>query len=422
MSIDNNKKKGLSTEQIMSALFDDGKYTEISPSLESKDSMAEAVAAFGEVDGQIVYAFSQCEDRFGGAMSVAQANKLMKLYDLASKTGCPVVGFYRSVGGRVLEGNMLLDSLGELIALSSSVSGVVPQISVVLGECLSTNAVLAVNSDFVIMTEGSELSVGDECAKDYKRAAMNAADDSEAVEAVRTLLSYLPSNNLASAPCCEDFSEGIGNDLVSAFDADSELKLFENFGEKAETSFVRIMGQTIGLIKTNGGVLDCKDCNKIAGFVRFCDAFSIPVVTAVDAESFKCVNGARTLISAYSEATCPKISVIAGKAYGTVYLALAGKSSRADAVIALSGATVSPIKPEAAAYIALGDKLSIPVNEQDAIIKDYIRTELSAEKAAKAGYIDCVVSAAELRNTLVNYLVVLSGKREETLPKKHPTV
>lgn len=422
MSIDNNKKKGLSTEQIMSALFDDGKYTEISPSLESKDSKAEAVAVFGEVDGQIVYAFSQCEDRTGGAMSVAQAKKLMKLYQLASKTGCPVVGFYRSVGSRVLEGNMLLDSLGELLSKSSTISGVVPQISVVLGECLSTNAVLAANADFVIMTEGSQLSVGDECANGYKRSAMNAANDIEAVEAVKTLLSYLPSNNLASAPCCENISEGACNDIESAFDADSELKLFENFGEEAGTSFARIMGQTVGFVKTNGGVLDCKDCNKIASFVRFCDAFSIPVVTAVDAESFKCINGAKTLISAYSEATCPKISVIVGKAYGTVYLALAGKASRADAIIALSGATVSPLKPEATAYIALGDKLNVPVSEQDAIIKDYIRTELSAENSAKAGYIDCVVPASELRNILVNYLVVLSGKREETLPKKHPTV
>ncbi|MBQ4105653.1 MAG: carboxyl transferase [Clostridia bacterium] len=417
MSIDNNKK--MSAKELLSALFDDGAYTELGGKLYSEDNFAEAVAACGKVSGQPVYAFAQAEDRCGGAMSVAQANKLKKLYAMALKTGYPIVGFYMNSSARVLQGNMLLDELGDLLASSGRLSGVVPQISVVLGNCISATALLASNADFVIMTENAKLSVSDtsDCTG-KKKAAVVTADAKSAVEAVCDLITYLPSNNLSVAPACED----IAADTATPFDSDSVLKLYEGMGEGAEVSFARLSGQVVGSVKTLGKALDCKTCKKIASFVRFCDAFSIPVVTEVNVPDFECLGGAKVLLSAYAEATTAKISVITGTAHGVVYLALAGKGSRADAILALEGATVSPIKPEAAAYVALADKLNVPAAEQDKLIAEYIATELSADNAAKAGYIDDVVDTTALRDKLIGYMDILSGKRESSLPKKHNTI
>ncbi|MGN0452591.1 MAG: carboxyl transferase domain-containing protein [Ruminococcus sp.] len=424
MGTDNKKSnKTMSAEQLMLSLFDDGVYTEVSPSLYSDGVEAEAVAAFGKVCGQLVYAFAQSDDRCSGAMSVAQANKLKKLYALALKTGSPIVGFYKDATSRLSEGNMLLDSLGELLCASSQLSGVVPQISVVLGKCVSTMALLAANADFVVKTEDAVLSISESCCTGKKSTAVSVKSDSAAVDAVVNLLSYLPSNNLSPLPFADEVSADACTDFDTAFDMNSKLQLFEGVFDDAEIAFQRIMGNSVGTVKTLGKKLSSKTAKKIASFVRFCDAFSIPVITAVDTEGFQCLGGAKVLLSAYAEATTAKISVITGQAVGMGYLSLAGKGARADYILALSGAVVSPVSPEGAAYIALGDKLTtVALDEQEALIKDYIKAELSAENSAKQGYIDGVIPASELRNKLANYLDVLSGKREDTLPKKHTTV
>ncbi len=412
----NNDKNRVPAEKLLTLLFDDGIYTELLPMAQSVDTPAEAIAACGRVAGQQVYAFAQCEGRCGGAMSVAQAEKLKKLYALALKTGCPVIGFYMGSSAKVTEGNMLMDALGDLLASSGRLSGVVPQISVVLGDCVASTALLASNADFVLMTEGARLSLSadSECCG-ISNAAIITEDIAEAVDKVAELISYLPANNLSPAPVGE-YAEG------ELFDADSELKLYEKTGAGAEVSLCRLGGKVVGSVKTLGAELDCKSSKKIASFVRFCDAFSIPVVTQVGAAEFGCLKGAKTVLSAYAEATTVKLSVITGKAVGPVYMALAGKGSRADAVIGMVGAVISPIKPEAAAYVALCDKLTGTVLEQDAQIAEYIATELSAENAAKAGYIDDVADNTSIRTKLINYLDILAGKRESSLPKKHSTI
>ena len=207
-------------------------------------------------------------------------------------------------------------------------------------------------------------------------------------------------------------------DFMSAFDANTVLRLFEG-SDASDVYFARLEGNVAGVVETKGKTLEKADVKTITKFVRFCDAFSIPVVTALDAEGFKCLGGAKKVLSAYSEATTTKITVITGKAVGAVYLAVAGNS---DATFALEGATVSPIKPEAAAYIMLGDKLNIPVAEQDKLIADYIANDLSAANAAKSGYINDVVSIDNLRARLGCAFDILSSKRETALPKKHTTI
>lgn len=412
MSAINNVK----SDKLLTMLFDDGIYTELTPRA-SEDSGV--ITACGKVQGQNVYAFAQSFDNCGGAMTVTEAEKLKKLYALALKTGYPVVAFYMGSAAQVSQGNMLLDSLGGLVASAGRLSGVVPQISVVIGEAVSSTAMLASSADFVVMTKDAKLTMSADCdCKGKSKASIMTEDAAEAVDAVVSLISYLPANNLSQAPVASQAAPSAD----SAFDKDSKLVLCENTGEGAEVSLARLQGVVVGSVRTLGKALDCKTCKKIAKFVKFCDAFSIPVITEVNAEEFECLSGANTLLSAYTEATTVKISVVTGKATGPVYMTLAGKAGRMDAVLATEGAVVSPIKPEAAAYLALGESLTGTVAEQDAMIAQYVATELSADKAAKAGYIDDTADSATLRNKLINYLDILSSKRESSLPKKHSTI
>ena len=396
--------------------FDGGVFTEVNAAY-GEASLAEAVCGYGYVDGMAVCAFCQDITEADGAMSVAQAKKLTYIYELALKIGAPVVGFYNSKGARLAEGNMLLDALSKLLSLSSKLSGVVPQVSVVLGKCVGTTALLASNADFVVRTEDAVISL-DANSKGCGCAAIVEKDEASAIEAAKALVTYLPSNNLALTPSALDVEVNATTDFMSVFDANTVLELNKG-SEASATYFARIEGNVAGVVETKGKTLEKEDVKKITKFVKFCDAFSIPVITAVDAEGFKCVGGAKKVLSAYSEATTPKVAVITGKAIGAVYLATVGSS---DASFALEGATVSPIKPEAAAYIMLGDKLNIPVAEQDKLIAEFVANDLSAINAAKGGYINDVVAVENLSARLISTLDILSSKRETALPKKHTTI
>lgn len=419
MSNNNDIKTRLAESKAVATLeqfFDGGVFTEVNAAY-GEANLAEAVCGYGYVDGMAVCAFCQDITESDGAMSTAQAKKLTYIYELALKIGAPVVGFYNSKGARLAEGNMLLDALSKLLSLSSKLSGVVPQISVVLGKCVGTTALLASNADFVVKTEDAIISL-DANSKGCGCGAIVEKDEASAIEAAKALVTYLPSNNLALTPSALDVEVNAATDFMSLFDANTVLELNKG-SEASATYFARLEGNVVGVVETKGKTLEKDDVKKITKFVKFCDAFSIPVITAVDAEGFKCLGGAKKVLSAYSEATAPKVSVITGKAVGTVYLAAVGTS---DASLALEGATVSPIKPEAAAYIMLGDKLNIPVTEQDKLIAEFVSNDLSALNAAKNGYINDVVAVENLRARLISALDILSSKRETALPKKHTTL
>ncbi len=419
MSNNNDIKGRLAGNSAVATLeqfFDGGVFTEVNAAY-GDTSLAEAVCGYGYVDGMAVCAFCQDITEADGAMSTSQAKKLTYIYELALKIGAPVVGFYNSKGARLSEGNMLLDALSSLLSISSKLSGVVPQVSVVLGKCIGTTALLASNADFVIKTEDAVISL-DATAKPCGCAAITEKDEAAAIDAAKALVTYLPSNNLALTPSALDVEVNASSDFISAFDANTTLELWGG-SEASATYLARLEGNVVGVVETKGKTLEKDDVKKITKFVKFCDAFSIPVVTAVDADGFKCLGGAKKVLSAYSEATTPKVSVITGKAVGAVYLATVGNS---DASFALEGATVSPIKPEAAAYIMLGDKLNIPVADQDKLIAEFVANDLSALNAAKGGYINDVVAAENLRARLTSALDILSSKRETALPKKHTTI
>lgn len=420
-----------SAYKTITDFFDEGSFCEIDAFTKSGEGFAEAVAGFGTVEGMPVYAFAQNSDICGGAMSKAQAVKLKKLYSLALKTGAPIVGFYDSIGGRLQQTTELLGGCGDVLNSAASLSGVVPQISVVLGTCLGTSALNAVSADFVIMSEKAQLSLdvtGENADAKYNaehgNAAIVAKDTAEAVEKAKQLVLYLPSNNLNLAP--ETFEEepsGNCGCLVSkVVDGGSKVKLFDEYGANAKTRLAHIGGQVVGIVNTKGESLDCRSTSKIAKFVRFCDAFSIPVITFANCPGFESLASAAKLVSAYAEATTVKISVVTGKTIGSAYIALAGTGANADVVYALPNAVISPVNVEAAAFIMDADEMKVPVAEQKAVADKFAEENLSAFNAGQNGYVDGIVEEAELRNTLISALDMLSGKRVSTLAKKHSTI
>ena len=419
-----------SAYKTLSAFFDGGSFTSVATLAKSEDCYAEVVAGMGDVNGAKVIAFAQNPDFCGGAMSEAQAKKLIKIYDLAMKTGTPVVGFYNSKGGRLNEGNALLQGFGDVLNASARLSGVVPQISVILGDCLGTGALNAVSADFVIAVKDSRLSLdtmGTNCDTEYnaKNGIVNvvADDENDAIVKAQELLDYLPSCNLEAVVPFESEESGEGECLVCRnVDNGSTYKINLDYGKNARTAFAAFDGEVVGLVNTLGGKLSSDDASKIAKHVRFCDAFSIPVITFVNTEGFEDIRSAAKVSSAYAEATTVKISVVTGTAVGAAYIALAGSGANADAVYALDEAVISPVNPEAALLITDPERLNVPVSEQAAVVEAYAKESLSAEKAAENSYVDDIITEAELRSTIINALSILDGKRVKTIAKKHSTI
>lgn len=421
-------------------LFDDAAFTQIDAFAKSEGGYAEAVAGYGYINGTGVYAIAQNSDLSGGAMSQAQAAKIKKVYDLAQKTGVPVITIYDSIGGRISEGSQLLTAYGEILKMSSALSGVIPQISVVLGPCLGTQALIAACGDVVIAAKGAEFSLDVNTGSTAEKAFANgtahilAEDEEEAIAVARDVASMLPANNIETAAGFEfaESSENVAentpaNEIPELIaDDGSYLELSAAYGENAVTALATLTGVTVGFVATGTKVLGGDECKKIARFVRFCDAFSIPVITFVDSEKFCCLKSAARVSSAYAEATTAKISVITGEAYGALYVALAGTGSNADITFAYPNASVSPLNPAASAVIMLGDKIgeelkgsANPQADKDALIAKFKAENCSVFEAAANGYIEDVIIPSATRAKLASALDMLIGKRVQRLPKKH---
>ena len=286
-----------SAYKTVTEFFDADSFCEIDAFAKSGEGFAEVVAGYGTVEGLPVYAFAQNSDISGGALSKAQTAKLKKLYALALKTGAPIVGFYDSVGGRLSQGAELLGGCGEVLKLASKVSGAVPQVSVILGTCLGTNALNAASADMVIMAKDAQLSLdvtGENASAEYNaehgNASIVAQSREQAIAKAKELLLYLPSNNLVPAPQTltqQPDGEDTNCIVTKLADGGSKFKLGDDFGDTERTRLARIGGQVVGVVRTTGGKLDCKSANKAAKFVRFCDAFSIPVITFADCTGFE---------------------------------------------------------------------------------------------------------------------------------------
>ncbi len=422
----------------LAELFDDGQFTELDAAVMNGNSPAGVITAYGYVDGSPVYAFSQDRAVKGGAVNSRHAAKICKVFDLASRTGVPVVGIYDSNGAFVDDGAEAIKAYSDILLWTSNLSGVVPQISVIAGTCAGSAAMAACSADFVVITDDGELyttpgkDIKGEDAVANGTAALSAKDDKAAMEAVKKLIAILPANNISSAPMFE-FSEtgkaasGTADEIAMAVaDSDSVIELSSGFGTSAYTAIATVGGSAVGIAATNKSAdkLTSDDCSKLARFVRTCDAFSIPVLTYIDTEGFAsntCVRDMAKVSNAYAEATTLKVSVVSGRAYGAAMAAFG--AGNADVTYAYPEAVISPIAPVAAVEFLWHDKLKGAANlseERNKLAAQYADENASAFDAASKGCVDGIISADEARGKIIAVLELMNGKRmTKRLPKKH---
>lgn len=449
-------------------LFDAGSFTEMDAFAKADDTATGVVAGYGAIEGSTVFAFSQDSTVDGGAVGKAHAAKIRKVYELAAKTGAPVVGMFDSNGARVAEGNDVLAAYGEMLLISNNLSGVVPQVALVLGVCAGSAAMVAASADFVVMKKDAQLFLtapfitgaqGDstEGAGSADNAAKSgvahilADSEDEAIAKARELTARLPLNNLSAAPvasfseadaadflrvACENLDAADTDGIVDAvLDAESALELQKEFGKSVYAGLATVAGASCGFVATrrsvNGGRIDAAACAKIARLVRLCDAFALPVVTFVDTQGFVpsaadelagSVREAAKLAHAYAEATCPKVAVVTGNAIGPAYIAMAGRNANADVTVAWPSAVISAMEPVAAATFLWDERLAGSKDlaaDREKLVQQYIETAASPYEAANGGHIDDVIDPADTRAALIAALDMLAGKRVSNLPKKH---
>ncbi|MEG1268551.1 MAG: carboxyl transferase domain-containing protein [Oscillospiraceae bacterium] len=435
--------KNMTASERLAVLFDDGVFTEID-AVSGKNSGAKA--AYGNVGGATVFAFCQDSAVCGCAIDRAQSRKLAKVYDLAAKTGAPVITVYDSKGVKLDDGFASLDAASEILSKVSELSGVVPQIAVVVGECAGFSAMTAALADVCIMSEsgelfmtsafsdrangGSEEGVGSaEFAQNAGIAGIICKSEKEAIAKAADVARLLPLNNLAALPVYEFETPAFdpaGGTIKSVADSGSIIELFPAIGCGTTTALATIGGTPCGMIEATGEL--CKNATaKAAKLVEFCDAFNIPVVSFVNATGFKksahgdragAIKNAAKLAHVMAEATTAKISVVTGSAIGSVFTTFCGRNGGADMAFAWDKAVISPITPEAAVDILREERITKP--EDIAVLaKEYGSTVAGAQSAAEAGLVDSIIDAASTRDAVIASLDMLASKRVSRLPKKH---
>ena len=411
------------------------------------------VTGYGAVDGKLVFAFSQDLSRMKGAMSEAHAKKIVAVYEAAMRSGAPVVGIFDSAGAKVLEGVSVLSGYGMIMKASASASGVVPQIAVIAGPCTGSAAAVASMADVVIgdaekgkFYMNSPYALSKKGAADpgsIKEAAKNgeisiaAESEEKAIGYAKKLIALLPSNSVEGTAYNETgdtanravSGNGALSEILSELvDAGTLLTLGGDFAPDTATAIASIGGITVGLV-ASGASLSDKGAEKAAKFVSFCDAFSVPVVTLVDCEGLSAdpesekalaVKAAR-LASVYAVSTTPKITVITGKAYGSVFTLLGSKTLGADIVYATPAARISAMPAEAAVEFIYADRVKSsddPASEKEKAKAEW--DEICAPvNAARNGDIDDVIDPSELRMRVAAGLEMLSGKATTAPYKKH---
>lgn len=423
----------------LAALFDDGVFTQIDSYAKGANGDTEVIAGFGNINSVQCYAFAQNSEVNSGAITVAQCSKIKKVYSLAKKTGCPVIGVYDSNGVQLTEGFEVLNAYGEIVKAATEISGVIPQISIIDGACLGTTALMANMADVVVAVKESDFYVtapSDATVEETsKQGGVDiVADDFDgAVNEVKKLVALLPQNNLQGVGFSGEYNQSalISNDassvediVYSITDDDISVELKKEYAENVITLFGCVQGCTTGIIAFKGDSLCPACCYKAESFVKLCDAFNIPIITIANANGLAKNNEAQMLValtkltSAYSTATCPKISLITSQSVGSAYITLAGKGANADFTLAWENAVASPLDVEGAVAFIFNDRLAN--GEDRALLEaEYKNTLGSAYSAAACGAIDDIFAPEETRAKICEYLGIIINKRETTIPRKH---
>lgn len=434
------------------------------------------VTGYGKVNGRLVYAFAQDFTVLGGSLGEYHAEKIVKAQDRALQNGAPIVGLLDSGGARIQEGVGALNGYGKIFYRNTISSGVIPQISAIMGPCAGGAVYSPAITDFIFMVEGTSnmFITGPQVIKTVTGEEITAEDlggarvhntrsgvshfmmqtDEECIARIRDLLAYLPQNNRESAPKtdCDDFREIVSElDLFvpespsQTYDMNAVIRSIVDNGEMMEvqpdfakniiTGFARIAGQSVGIVANQprimAGCLDVNASDKAARFVRLCDSFNIPLVTFVDVPGFLpgseqeyagiIRHGAKLLFS-YSEATVPKMTVVLRKAYGGAYIAMCCQALGADATFAWPTAEIAVMGAEGAANIVFKSEIAKaddPAAKRAEKIDDYREAFNSPYPAAQLGYIDDIIEPCETRVRLIDALSACAGKVKENPKKKH---
>jgi propionyl-CoA carboxylase beta chain len=438
------------------------------------------VTGYGTIDGRLVYIFSQDFTVFGGSLSWAVAEKVCKIMDLAAKNGAPVIGINDSGGARIQEGVESLAGYARIFQRNVMSSGVIPQISAIMGPCAGGAVYSPAMTDFIVMVEDtsymfitgpdvikavthedvSKEDLGGSVAHNTRSgvAHFGTKDEKEALLLIRTLFSFVPQNNLEDPPilpCHDDPNRrdpklrtlvpdtpnkpyDIKELITSVVDDNFFLEVHEQYAKNIVVGFGRMNGRSVGIVANQpavlAGCLDIESSSKGARFVRFCDAFNIPIVTFVDVPGFLpgaeqeyggIIRHGAKLLYAYCEATVPKITVITRKAYGGAYVVMSSKLIRGDVNFAFPTAEIAVMGPEGAVSIIFRNEISKAEDglaERDRLSTDYRAKLATPYKAAELGYVDEVIRPEDTRPKIIRSLEMLKNKRDSNPSKKHGNI
>jgi propionyl-CoA carboxylase beta chain len=480
----------LTARERIDLLFDAGSFQEVDKLVthRSRDFGMEdqiipgdgVVAGSGRIDGRTVYAFAQDFTVFGGSLSETNAAKIVKIMDLALKMGAPVVGLNDSGGARIQEGVLSLGGYADIFLRNTLASGVVPQISAIMGPCAGGAVYSPAITDFNIMVERTSYMfvTGPDVIRtvtheDVTKEELGGArthnetsgvahfsvpDDRECLRLIRDLLSYLPANNIDEAPRrptadpVDRQDEALDrlvpespnqpydmHDLVHAIADDGEfLEVHQHFARNIIVGFAHLGGRSVGIVANQpahlAGTLDIDASVKAARFVRFCDAFNIPLVTFEDVPGFLpgtrqeyggIIRHGAKLLFAYAEATVPKLTVITRKAYGGAYCVMASKHIRTDVNFAWPSAEIAVMGPEGAVNVLYRRELEAaedPAAQRALRIAEFRDKFANPYIAASRGFVDAVIRPRETRPRLIAALSTLETKRDRNPPKKHGNI
>jgi propionyl-CoA carboxylase beta chain len=495
-----HKEGKMSARERIEFLLDDGSFEETDKLVTHRShdfGMEEQViygdgfvTGYGRIDGRLVFCFAQDFTVFGGSLSEANAAKICKIMDLAMRVGAPVIGLNDSGGARIQEGVKSLAGYADIFLRNTLASGVIPQISAILGPCAGGAVYSPAITDFILMTENTaymfvtgpdviKTVTHEDVTKEQLGGAVThnevsgvahfmAHDDAECLATVRELLSFLPSNNLDAPPrkqCTDSITRAdaaldkiipaesnqpydIKNAIHHIVDDGYFFEVHEHYAKNIVVGFARMNGAPVGIVANQpaflAGVLDINASDKAARFVRFCDAFNIPLITFEDVPGFLpgtnqeyggIIRHGAKLLFAFAEATVPKITVITRKAYGGAYCVMSSKHIRTDVNYAWPTAEIAVMGPEGAVNIVYKrelDKVKTEAaggNAEEAVaqaraekIEEFRQRFANPYVAAERGYIDAVIQPRHTRARIINALEMLESKRDKNPPKKHGNI
>jgi propionyl-CoA carboxylase beta chain len=438
------------------------------------------VTGYGTIDGRQVCIFSQDFTVIGGSLSGAYAEKVVKVMDLSMKTGCPMIGLNDGGGARIQEGVVSLAGYADIFLRNVLSSGVVPQISAIMGPCAGGGVYSPAMTDFIVMVRDTsymfitgpdvvkaatheevtmqELGGADTHANRSGVCHLEANDDEDALLMIRQLLSYMPSNNAEDAPFKSEGDDPNRRDeqldsvvpenpikpydmreiMLRVVDGGHFFEIQKDFAPNIIIGFARMGGYAVGIVGNQpahlAGCLDIDASVKAARFVRFCDCFNIPLVTFVDVPGFLpgtaqefggIIRHGAKLLYAFCEATVPKVTVITRKAYGGAYDVMSSKHIRGDFNFAYPTAEIAVMAPEPAVNIVYRGELERakdPAAERERLVADYRRTFANPFKAAELGYVDEVIVPRDTRPRVISALKALENKRDRNPPRKHGNI